>query len=134
MLAAAYFERTADRDFIASLWPHVEAALAWIDDYGDRDDDGFVEYLRRSSEGLIHQGWKDSHDAVFHADGTPAPGSIALCEVQGYVYAARRGAAELAEALGRHDRATALRLQATTLRERFEQAYWCEDLSTYALA
>jgi glycogen debranching enzyme len=134
MLAAAYFERTADRDFIASLWPHVEAALAWIDDYGDRDNDGFVEYLRRSSEGLIHQGWKDSHDAVFHADGSPAQGSIALCEVQGYVYAARLGAAALADALSRHERATALRLQATALRERFDRAYWCDDLSTYALA
>ena len=91
-LAGAYYERTADRAFLESLWPHVEAALEWIDRYGDRDGDGFTEYSRQSSSGLLHQGWKDSDDAVFHADGTLAQGPIALCEVQGYVYAAwRRG-------------------------------------------
>ncbi len=84
------------------IWPNVERALAWIDDYGDPDGDGFVEYARRSPNGLIHQGWKDSDDSVFHADGELAEGPIALCEVQGYVYAARRAAARLARLLG-HD-------------------------------
>ena len=98
MLAAAYYERTGDRAFIAALWPYIDAALDWIERDGDLDGDGFVEYARQSPNGLVHQGWKDSHDSVFHADGRLADGPIALCEVQGYVYAAlaRRGAARRA--------------------------------------
>jgi glycogen debranching enzyme len=134
LLAGAYHKRTADRPFVAALWPHVEAALAWIDRYGDRDGDGFVEYERRAADGLLHQGWKDSDDAVSHADGALATGPIALCEVQAYVYAARRAGAALAAALELHDRATGLERQAADLRERFETAFWCDDLGTYALA
>lgn len=134
MLAGAYFERTDDRAFIESIWPNVQRALAWIDEYGDQDGDGFVEYARHSKEGLVHQGWKDSHDSVFHSDGTHAEPPIALCEVQGYVYAARNAAARLAEALEDHARARELRRQAEKLRRRFEAAFWCEELSTYALA
>jgi glycogen debranching enzyme len=134
LLAGAHYERTADRSFAEALWPHVEAALDWIDGYGDRDGDGFVEYERQSPSGLVHQGWKDSDDAVFHADGSPARGPIAVCEVQGYVYAALRAGAALAGVLGRDQRASALARQADALRERFEQAFWCEELSTYALA
>ena len=95
LLAGAYYERTADRAFAERIWPNVEAALAWIDRDGDRDRDGFVEYERRSRNGLIHQGWKDSDDAICHADGALATGPIALCEVQAYVYAARRAGALL---------------------------------------
>jgi glycogen debranching enzyme len=134
MLAGAYHDRTGDREFIARLWPHLEAALAWIDTYGDRDGDGLVEYFRHSPKGLVHQGWKDSHDSAFHADGTLAEGPIALCEVQGYVYAAKRGAADLAALLGKMERAAELRRQADALRTRFEEAFWCEELSTYGLA
>jgi len=134
MLAGAYDERTADRAFVESIWPNVEQALSWIDEYGDPDEDGFVEYHRRSADGLVQQGWKDSHDSVFHADGSPADGPIALCEVQGYVYAARRAAAGLAGRLGHPARATELERQAEDLRERFERAFWCDDLGTYALA
>jgi glycogen debranching enzyme len=134
VLAGAYYERTADRAFIEALWPHVAAALDWIDRYGDRDSDGFVEYSRQSAAGLIHQGWKDSDAAVFHADGSPADGPIAVCEVQGYVYAARRAGAALAALLGRDKQAAALTRQAEALRQRFERAFWCEELSTYALA
>jgi glycogen debranching enzyme len=134
MLASAYYERTADLDLIRSLWPHVERALAWIDTYGDRDGDGFIEYYRQSERGLVHQGWKDSSDSVFHADGTLAEGPIALCEVQGYAYAARLGAAHLAEALGMRERAEALARQADALRQKFDEAFWCDDLGTYALA
>jgi glycogen debranching enzyme len=105
LLAGAYYERTGDRPFIDSLWPHVEAVLGWIDTYGDRDGDGFVEYHRQAADGLIHQGWEDSDEAVFHADGSPARGPIALCEVQGYVFAARRAGAALAAVLGRGERA-----------------------------
>ena len=134
LLAGAYYERTGDRDFIETLWPNIEAALGWIDRHGDRDGDGFVEYQRQSSDGLLHQGWKDSDHAVFHADGSLAEGPIALCEVQGYVYAARRAAATIVLLLGRAERAAELTRQAEALRNRFEAMFWCEDLSTYALA
>jgi glycogen debranching enzyme len=134
MLAGAYYERTGDRAHVERLWPNIEAALKWIDTHGDRDGDGFVEYYRHSPKGLVHQGWKDSHDSVFHADGSAAQGPIALCEVQGYVYAAKRGAAELAMCLGHADRAAELHGQAEALRKRFEEVFWCEELSTYALA
>ncbi|HEX7579900.1 MAG TPA: glycogen debranching N-terminal domain-containing protein, partial [Thermoanaerobaculia bacterium] len=134
LLAGAYFERTGDRAFVESLWPNVRAALDWIDRYGDRDGDGFVEYERRSADGLLHQGWRDSEDAVFHEDGSPAEGPIALCEVQGYVYAARRAGAVLAATLGHTKEAEALEGQAEALRRLFEETFWCEDLSTYAMA
>jgi glycogen debranching enzyme len=134
VLACAYYEASGDGASIERLWPHVERALEWIQRYGDLDGDGFVEYGRRSKSGLLHQGWKDSHDSVFHADGTPAQGPIALCEVQGYVYAALRGAARLAGVLGKDGRARELSLSADALRERFDRAFWCEDLHTYALA
>jgi glycogen debranching enzyme len=134
LLAGAYYGRTEDLGFVESLWPHVQAALRWIDRYGDRDGDGFVEYQRQSRDGLLHQGWKDSDDAVFHADGSLAQGPIALCEVQGYVYAARRAGAALAAALGLERRAAQLTRQAAGLQERFEQTFWCDELSTYALA
>ena len=134
MLAGAYYKRTGDRAFIESIWPNVQRALGWIDRYGDSDGDGFVEYTRRSRHGLVHQGWKDSHDAIFHRDGAPAEGPIALCEVQGYVYAARSAASELARILGDAARARELSKQAESLSRRFEKAFWCDDLSTYALA
>lgn len=134
MLAGKYFRRTGDLDFIGSIWPNVEQALHWIDRYGDADGDGFVEYARQSPKGLVQQGWKDSSDSVFHSDGQIAEGPIALCEVQGYVYAAKEEAAELALALGFLELAGDLREEAFRLRERFEQAFWCEELSTYALA
>jgi glycogen debranching enzyme len=134
MLAGAYHERTGDRAFIERLWPNVERALEWIDRYGDVDGDGFVEYARRSDRGLVHQGWKDSHDSVFHADGTLAEGPIALCEVQAYVYAAKRAAARLARLLGFEARARELDDEADRLRAAFDAAFWSEDLSTYVLA
>ena len=134
MLAGAYYERTADLAFIQSIWPNLEAALTWMDTFGDLDRDGFVEYVRKSPTGLDNQGWKDSHDSISHADGSLAEGPIALCEVQGYVYDAKVQASKLAEALGYVDRASQLRRQARSLRERFEEAFWCEASATYALA
>lgn len=134
VLAGAYYRRTADRDFIEGLWPHIEAALRWIDRYGDADGDGFVDYSRRSSKGLVTQGWKDSWDSVFHADGRLAEGPIALCEVQSYVYAAQRAGARMAAALGRSVLEERLLVASRQLRARFEKTFWCEELSTYALA
>jgi glycogen debranching enzyme len=134
VLAGAFFERTGDIGFLRSMWPHVERALAWIDRYGDRDGDGFVEYARQSPVGLIQQGWKDSHDSVSHADGSLAEPPIALCEVQAYVYDARVRAAHMAEALGDASRAHALQHQAQQLRAAFEEHFWCEPEGIYALA
>jgi len=134
MLASAYYERTADKAFITQLWPHVEQALGWIDNYGDQDGDGFVEYARQSRQGLVSQGWKDSFDAIFHADGTLATGPLALAEVQGYAYAARVAAAQLAAVLGHDQRCNSLRQSAYRLQNAFDEAFWCDDLGTYALA
>ena len=106
----------------------------WIDGLGDADRDGFVEYRRAGEKGLINQGWKDSQDAIFHADGALAQGPIALCEVQGYVYAAKRLAARSARRLGLDARGDALDAQAARLAERFEAAFWCENIGTYAIA
>ena len=134
VLAGRYFERTGNRSFIESIWPNIERALAWIDVYGDRDGDGFVEYACHCERGLVHQGWKDSNDAVFHADGRPAEPPIALCEVQGYVYEAKQVAAAFAELFGERDRARRLREQAAALKARFNEAFWVEELGTFALA
>jgi glycogen debranching enzyme len=134
MLAGMYYERTGDLETIRTIWPNLQAALRWIDQWGDVDGDGFVEYAAKSERGLSNQGWKDSEDSVFHADGRLAEGPIALCEVQGYVFAAKRHAARLASALGFGPLAETLRAAAAALRERFETAFWCADIGTYALA
>ncbi len=134
LLAGAYFERSGDLSFIDSIWSNLEKALMWIDDYGDMDGDGFVEYAQRSEKGLDHQGWKDSKDSVFHSDGTLAEPPIALCEVQGYVYAAKQKAAGLASALGNEEKAEKLRHQAENLKDKFDKTFWDDKLSTYTLA
>jgi glycogen debranching enzyme len=133
-LAGCYTRRTGDYAFICDIWPAIERALAWIDGPADIDGDGFVEYARSAETGLGNQGWKDSHDSIFHADGRLAQGPIALVEVQGYVYAAKRSAAYCARALGMAQRAAELEHQAENLRRRFEEAFWCEEIGTYVLA
>jgi glycogen debranching enzyme len=134
LLAGLYVERTGDDETLAELWPAIEAALGWIDGTGDPDRDGFVEYQRASEQGLANQGWKDSYDAIFHADGRLAEGYIALAEVQGYVFAGKQLAARCALRLGKADQARKLAAEAQRLAERFEEAFWCEELGTYALA
>lgn len=134
VLLGRYVERTGDMDTLRELWPAAEAALKWIDGPGDSDGDGFIEYQRATEEGLANQCWKDSHDSVFHSDGRLATGPLALCEVQGYVYEAKRRAARCARLLGHHDRAQQLNAEADRLAERFDEAFWLPELSTYALA
>jgi glycogen debranching enzyme len=134
VLAEAYYTRTGDLPFIKHLWPHIERALDWINRHGDVDGDGFVEYARHSTRGLTQQGWKDSGDSVFHADGKLAEPPIALCEVQGYVFAAKLAAARLGEVLGDGRKCAALQDEAENLRLKFEEAFWCPELATYALA
>ncbi|MFW5968201.1 MAG: glycogen debranching N-terminal domain-containing protein [Persicimonas sp.] len=133
-LAGAYLRRTADTSFLQTLWPTIKAAIAWIDDHGDRDDDGYVEYGRHTQKGLKHQGWKDSEDSVYHADGRPAPAPIALCEVQSYVYSARKAAVRIASALGKEDFARRQRSEAEALAERFRRDFWSDDIDMFVLA
>jgi len=134
MLAGMYLDATGDLEAVIELWPNICAALRWMDDYGDRDGDGYVEYQAESNGSLKNQGWKDSHDSIFHEDGTDAVGSIALCEVQGYVFAAKPFAAQMAARLGHHDMAAELKEAAEKLRIRFEADFWDEDLGTYVMA
>jgi glycogen debranching enzyme len=134
LLAGLYFERTGDESTLRELWPAIEAALAWIDGPGDPDRDGFVEYHRQTEQGLANQGWKDSYDAIFHADGRLAEGPIALAEVQGYVFAAKTVLARCARWLGRDALADRLAADADTLAARFDAAFWCPEIETYALA
>jgi glycogen debranching enzyme len=134
LLAGLYVERTGDNETLAELWPAIEAALDWIDGPGDPDRDGFIEYQRASEQGLANQGWKDSYDAIFHADGRLAEGYIALAEVQGYVFAGKRLAARCAARMGLPDKARQLEVEAEQLAKNFEEAFWCDELGTYALA
>jgi glycogen debranching enzyme len=134
MLAAAYWRQTDDTATVARLWPHVERAIEWMRTYGDRDGDGLLEYGRDRETGLEQQGWKDSWDSVFHADGSLADGPIALCEIQAYAYGAYRGAAELADALGHPRHASELRDHADALRSAFDAAFWDDELGTFVLA
>ena len=134
MLAASYLERTDDRAFIERIWPAIEGALHWLQWEGDLDADGFIEYARQSPTGLVHQGWKDSHDSISHASGALADAPIALCEIQGYLYAAWHGAASLSAALGHAGRAAEYIEKATTLRANFDKAFWNEPMGTYAIA
>ena len=134
MLAGMYFDRTGDIQTIKAIWPNIKAALQWIDTFGDADGDGFVEYARKTDSGLVNQGWKDSYDSIFHANGALATGPIALCEVQGYVFAAKLHAAALAHRVGDPDLGTKLHSAAQSLRKDFEVAFWCEELGTFALA
>lgn len=125
---------TGDEALLNDLMPAAERALAWIDEYGDVDGDGFVEYSRRSRGGLVNQGWKDSGDGVPFPDGTLPRPPIALVEVQGYVYAAKRHMAEMYEHAGKPEKAAELREQAVELRTRISNAFWMEDEGYFALA
>jgi hypothetical protein len=126
---------TADDALVRELEPAMRLALRWIDESGDRDGDGFVEFLRRSPNGLAVQSWKDSPDSQRFADGRIADGPIAASEVQGYVYDAKRRCAELARAVfGDQALAERLEREADELRERFDRAFWVEPGGFYALA
>ncbi|HJW22722.1 MAG TPA: amylo-alpha-1,6-glucosidase, partial [Candidatus Limnocylindrales bacterium] len=124
---------TGDLEMVRSLWPNALAALEWIDRWGDLDGDGFVEYRRRAARGLINQGWKDSGDSVRHRDGSLAQAPIALVEVQGYVYDAKLRIAGLARRLGERALADRLEADAAALRERFDAAFWMDDVGYYAM-
>lgn len=133
-LASEYYAWTADLRLLKELRLPLLAALDWLDTFANPDGDGYVKYEKRSTKGLVNQGWKDSSDSIVHAEGTLARPPIALVEVQGYVYAARRGLAPILEALGEADRAAQLRRQANSIRRRFSRDFWLPDQRFYALA
>jgi glycogen debranching enzyme len=116
------------------LLPNADRALEWVEEYGDRDGDGYVEYERMTPHGLVNQGWKDSSNAIVFADGRIASPPIALCEVQGYVYAAYHARAALARRAGDDDRARDCEQKARALRERFDRDFWMPERGYYALA
>jgi glycogen debranching enzyme len=133
-LAGAYADRTADMAFIDTLWPALEAAIAWMDRFGDGNNDGLIDYQRAAKTGLTNQGWKDSADSVFHADGRFPEGPIALVEVQGYAFAAYSKMAELAQRRGDGVTARRWRARAEQLREAVERRFWMEDQGGYGIA
>ncbi len=133
LLSEAY-QWTGDMDMVRELLPAAEAALRWIDRYGDMDGDGFVEYERRTRKGLVNQGWKDSHDSVAFADGRLAEAPIALAEVQGYVYDAKLRMAQLYRLLNEPRKASRLEKQAGELRQRFNEAFWMPQHGFFAEA
>ena len=134
MLAGHYLRRTNDLATVKNIWKNILAALTWIDNYGDIDGDGFVEYQRKAESGLANQGWKDSNDSISYEDGELASFPIALCEVQGYVYDAKVQAAYMAERLGENDLGEKLRNEAEQLKQHFNEVFWDEKLGTYVLA
>ena len=134
VLAGQYYRRTGDREFIEFIWNNIQRAINWIDEYGDADGDGFVEYQSHNDRGLVHQCWKDSNDSVFHADGREATGAIAASEVQGYVYEAKILAAELAEVMDDPAWANRLRTEAAELKRRFNETFWVGSIGTFAIA
>ena len=134
LLLGEYFRRTGDLETVRSLWPNVEAALAWIDTTAIATATVSSNIIARPKRALRTRDGRIPSTRSSIDDGRLAEGPIALCEVQAYVYGAKRHAAVLAEALGHPQRAAALAAQAESLRQRFESQFWCEDLSTYALA
>lgn len=134
VLLSEYTKWTGDLSLAEELLPNVEAALKWIDEYGDRDGDGFVEYHQESSKGIANQGWKDSGDSIVHRNGDYAETPIALSEVQGYVYQAKQGVAAIYEVQGKKEEAAKLRNQADQLKQRYNEAFWMEDQQFHAIA
>lgn len=132
-LAGAYFRRTGDLELIAEIWPNLKAAAAWMEGDGDSNGDGLIDYARAADTGLANQGWKDSGDSIFHADGRFPVGPIALVEVQGYAYAGWRAIAELAEALGEAG-AEVSRARARRVQALVEERFWMQDEGFYAVA
>jgi glycogen debranching enzyme len=134
ILYTEYLQWTDDRATGELLLPAAEAALRWIEQYGDKDGDGFVEYERKTERGLRNQGWKDSWDGVPHLDGTPAEPPVALVEVQGYCIDARRRMARLYRILGRREDSARCTASALKLSKRLDEAFWMEKSGTYAIA
>jgi len=133
LLAAEYYRWTADLKLMRELQSCINAALVWMEQFGDLDGDGYLEYLRKAPRGLDNQGWKDSGDSIVDEDGNPLRPPIALVEVQGQMYAAKQGIADVYEDLGDAERARQLREEAASLRRRINADFWMPE-GYYALA
>ncbi|MEI9964757.1 MAG: amylo-alpha-1,6-glucosidase [Caulobacteraceae bacterium] len=133
-LAGAYADRTGDMEFINQLWPALEAATSWMDQFGDSDGDGLIDYQRGEETGLANQGWKDSQDSIFHADGSFPEGPIALVEVQGYAFAAYRAMAGLAARRGETAASERWAGRAEQIRQSVEERFWMEEEGAYGIA
>jgi len=135
VLAGKYARRTGDARTIEALWPNIMRAMKWLDEHRELDSDGFIKYQCRAQRGLANQGWKDSFDSIFHHDGTLAKPPIALCEVQGYAYAAMIEVSWMAETmLGLPKLASELTEKASLLKEAFNRQFWSSDLGGYIIA
>lgn len=133
ILASEYLERTGDLEFIKNIWKNIVMAIQWMDNYGDMDGDELIEYIP-SEKGLTNKGWKDSEDSVFYEDGTLAKPPIALIEIQGYAYRAKKEAAKLARLFGEKALAEKWEKSAERIKDLIEEKFWCEDIKCYALA
>jgi glycogen debranching enzyme len=133
-LAGEYYKRTADLETIKEIWPNINAALHWINEHGDLDNDGFAEYQHKAENGLTNQGWKDSYDSISYENGVLAEPPIALCEFQGYIYAAKKNASMLAEALNEKEIAIKWKEEAKSLKAHFNDTFWNDRLNCYILA
>lgn len=134
ILTGMYYDRTGDLNLVKRIWPNIMVAVSWIDNYGDIDGDGFVEYIHKAKNGLTNQGWKDSFDSIMHENNQLADPPIALCEVQSYVYGAKLHAGKLALILGEQDTSSRLYDEATALKKSFNERFWDADLSSFVLA
>lgn len=134
ILACEYFYHTHDKDFINEIMPNILLAIKWIDQYGDKDKDGYLEYQKATEHGLDNQGWKDSGDSVKFRDGRLALAPIAICEAQGYVYRAKKSLSQLFATLADPKRSEALALEADQMKERFNKDYWMPEDKFFAEA
>lgn len=134
ILLSEYFQWTGDRELLEEMRPSLTAALNWLIEYGDMDGDGLIEYRRKTEKGLLNQGWKDSGDAMAHADGTLAQAPIALVEEQGYAADAFRRAASLMRLLADSEQADRLTKCSSELMQKLEQSFWLEEDQYYAMA
>ncbi len=134
MLAGAYETCTGDRSVADDIWPALLAATEWIERRIDGSPTGFLDYARGEESGLANQAWKDSHDSMFHADGTFPPGPLAVVEVQGYAYAALEAMSQLAEIRGDSSRSEAWLRRAQRLRTAIEEKFWAPGMNYYAIA
>lgn len=133
-LAGEYLTRTGDLETIRDIWPNIKAAINWINEYGDLDKDGLIEYQKKSENGLDNQGWKDSFDSVFHTNGELASLPIALSEVQAYTYDAKMQAAQIAKELGEIGFADKMEKEAEALKKKFNNLFWSEEKSIFVIA
>lgn len=134
ILLGEYMRWTDDLALLESLWPNAEAAARWLIEYGDRDNDTFLEFQRVSEKGLTIQSWKDSWDSTSHSNGELAQAPLAHCEVQGYAFAAYQAVGKLAQRLGKHDEAARWQQHAQALQENFLRTFWWEEEQIFYMA